>query len=433
MQQTQEQESEGQQAFMEPLQSHGSHSNPKSNPSSKTMESWKPLALTSRHKEPTAFASAKLMVSLLSAFAVMALLITCYRLSISEQGISSEAYRRLAANRDAFHSRLHSDASGICPEMEAYAQLSGPLSHSVPQRAEAILHSMEFTDFGMAQQPTSVDTSLPSTSGTQQLPDDDALDRSYAIELYLEMEEEAGILSKMDRPVPERDVAIPIIVDFLRSAEKSPPTSMKTSLPSKSTSVPPVFSPKDYVLPVLEEHAKIERPFDPRKAFSPTILMKAPGNAVKQMHVYFRRQSLTPHDAQSIINLSERLVNYMCHFQKDAIPEKVHQAAIVLGRRFIFFDCLVSAIEVLGPAMNPDKWWRGFAASIPVDFEGGKPDSMHNSSSGSLTKTLIKALRKLVEGKRASQQKTLLLKNDLFHRTRHSKYGFYLTEPSDPN
>ncbi|CDJ47150.1 hypothetical protein, conserved [Eimeria brunetti] len=175
-----------------------------------------------------------------------------------------------------------------------------------------------------------------------------------------------------------------------------------------------------YKLATLQRGVSLDiAQFAPEEVFTPTPGVYLPTSALRRLHKFLTKNTISKFEADEIIRCSQRVAShlYNCH-QSSLTYVTPADAVMTLGRRYIVMDLLVCAIQVLGPAMEASVWWEKFAKSIPSDVSLSCVDfpSRRCMSYIALANRLSLALRLLKQGIRPSPADTISLKRELFCR-----------------
>ncbi|KAL8450149.1 hypothetical protein Emag_003393 [Eimeria magna] len=137
------------------------------------------------------------------------------------------------------------------------------------------------------------------------------------------------------------------------------------------------------------------------------------------------KKSLSEGEAQLLISLGERFVNYLlCLHQSSANEVSPFRACELLGVRYMCFDFLISLIQLFGPAANPQAWFPEIVDKVPTDFSRPLgPKAGRGKHFASFAYRLSAALRLLKQGFRPAPEFTIMLKRDLFRL--NSGPGFF--------
>ncbi|KAL8448289.1 hypothetical protein Emed_003819 [Eimeria media] len=141
---------------------------------------------------------------------------------------------------------------------------------------------------------------------------------------------------------------------------------------------------------------------------------------LKRMRGLLLKERLSPRDLGELAQATLELLAYVYHYERQPTRNKrPSRATHDLGRRFMFLDSAVAALQVLDePACG--EWWDRIMDVIPDDtpedpsvykaLRRGAGARFHMD----LMKRLHAALRTLKSGNRLSEKETIALKRDLF-------------------
>lgn len=129
------------------------------------------------------------------------------------------------------------------------------------------------------------------------------------------------------------------------------------------------------------------------------------------------KEELSERDANELVAAAERAVCHLFHFhQSPVLKLGASQAAMVLARRYLMLDAVVSIMHVVGPAMVAHQWWPELAAALPTTLHFGYTHSPYRRTRAleELATRLSTAVELLKKCIRPSPQETVELKRELF-------------------
>ncbi|KAL8448969.1 hypothetical protein Emed_003321 [Eimeria media] len=193
--------------------------------------------------------------------------------------------------------------------------------------------------------------------------------------------------------------------------------SNSEAAPSFALPEPAPLMPPDthlyYRLPVLQP-GRIKGQFNVRRAFSPGRTGFPHVHLVK-IHRLLAQPVITPSEAVLIMRATEEIVNNLFHHHTTSIEgKKPSFAAAKLARRYICLEAIFCAIQVVGPPMRADQWWRKLLQFIPTDYQITTPFAGRVTAADRLAVRISAALSFLKQGIRPSMHTTVFLKRDIF-------------------
>ncbi|KAL8438859.1 hypothetical protein Efla_000777 [Eimeria flavescens] len=112
----------------------------------------------------------------------------------------------------------------------------------------------------------------------------------------------------------------------------------------------------------------IATPFDMDLAFGPVKIRTVCGRLLLARSLLAQKE-LTAADAFALVGACQEIVNYLTLQQKleldNVFPSR---ATDRLGMRYLCFDVLVSAIQLLGPSMKPQAWFPKLVELVPAAY-----------------------------------------------------------------
>ncbi|KAL8273229.1 hypothetical protein Esti_002845 [Eimeria stiedai] len=97
---------------------------------------------------------------------------------------------------------------------------------------------------------------------------------------------------------------------------------------------------------------------------------RAISECLSQVRSLLAQPRLTLYDTQQLVFLGEQIVKFLFKMHRHPVEGRSSSSVChVFGVRFLCMDALVSMVEVLGPAMNPQTWFPSLVASIPTTYE----------------------------------------------------------------
>lgn len=179
--------------------------------------------------------------------------------------------------------------------------------------------------------------------------------------------------------------------------------------------VPPGSHPF-FNLPALHPGV-VPRTLNLNRACSYGIAAPSAHSLLNQARAVFVKDSLSQDDADTLVDLLERIISHCYYHQQGAVVTRRYiRVCDTLAIRFLLFDAIVSGFMVL--RQFPSRlWWQGFVKVIPHRFTGrterryrGPQSSRHEL----LASALSKALETLKTGVRPSRSTLFKLKYMLF-------------------
>ncbi|KAL8440697.1 hypothetical protein Emag_007812 [Eimeria magna] len=181
---------------------------------------------------------------------------------------------------------------------------------------------------------------------------------------------------------------------------------------------PPLPTPPDapphYRLPVV-------RPEVIRRRFRITEALTAGDNSNIWAHLNVVRKlllqpALNRGDAKELVIRSQSLVRYMLtKYRSPVAPADHSRAKEKMSVRFLGFEALVNAVQLLGPAMHPEQWFPHLVAAVPTDYQNTSPiNSLATYMNVHLIEKLAEGLKELKKGRRPSATLTTEIKTLLF-------------------
>ncbi|KAL8443904.1 hypothetical protein Emed_006499 [Eimeria media] len=145
---------------------------------------------------------------------------------------------------------------------------------------------------------------------------------------------------------------------------------------------------------------------------------RSSSQVLSKVHALLTRPRLSAVEAEHLMETIERLVSYTCWGMGRRVTVGSYSHVLrQLGLYFIILDSVVSAIQILGPKMVPEKWWASFVASVPTDSHLPEPPKFFRIERG-YTYQSIKRLRPALEllktRVRPSVEEVVSLKRMLF-------------------
>ena len=197
-------------------------------------------------------------------------------------------------------------------------------------------------------------------------------------------------------------------------------------VPASISSIQEMLTHPYVRLPVVNPN-DIPRSFRTNIAFSALLFEGFSLNIYVPMRELFAKPSLNSAELESLLRLSEYLVNHALHRLR---TPPTRPGAFHVSRRlaelFFMFDYVVCTIELLQEKMETSSWWELFVASFRTEYYF--PASYHGKRDlekklPRLVKRLSAALAIYKTGVRPPPQDIISLKRDIFHLLeRHSVF-----------
>ncbi|KAL8452870.1 hypothetical protein Emed_001168 [Eimeria media] len=176
----------------------------------------------------------------------------------------------------------------------------------------------------------------------------------------------------------------------------------------------PPNAPPHYRLPLVRPEA-IQRHFRISKALEGVADRSIWGH-LDIIRRLFLKPELSTEDVDELVVRSQFVVRHMMtKYRSQVAHADPSRAKDRLGARFLGFEAVVSAIQLLGPAMHPDEWFPQLVAAIPSDYQNTSsiisPIAFINNR---LSELLAEGLGELKRGLRPSLELTTKIKQLLF-------------------
>ncbi|KAL8438857.1 hypothetical protein Efla_000775 [Eimeria flavescens] len=193
-------------------------------------------------------------------------------------------------------------------------------------------------------------------------------------------------------------------------------------IPHPTPEVSPCTHPY-FRLPSVHPDA-IQTEFSAESAFS-HYRCKCVSSRLHRLREVLLERVLTKRDVDVVVRTAELIVNYLAGTQRRPLGgQSPTRATEMLGLRFLCFDVLVSLVQLLGPAMNPQTWFPQLVEMIPTEYRPPSRGLLASCQhSRKLSERLSAALTNLKQGQRASMEETIQLKRSLFRSPQLSR-GF---------
>ncbi|KAL8452864.1 hypothetical protein Emed_001162 [Eimeria media] len=176
----------------------------------------------------------------------------------------------------------------------------------------------------------------------------------------------------------------------------------------------PPNAPPHYRLPLVRPEV-IRRHFSISEALVSGIIGSIWGhlNPIRRL---FLKPELSIEDVNELVVRTQSVVRHMMtKYQSPVTNLDPTRAKQKLGLRFLGFEVLVIAIQLLGPAMHPEDWFPHLVAAVPTDYQN---TSYINTAAAvvnvRLAEMLAEALEQLKRGLRPSLMLTTEIKILLF-------------------
>ncbi|KAL8455635.1 hypothetical protein Emag_000565 [Eimeria magna] len=210
-------------------------------------------------------------------------------------------------------------------------------------------------------------------------------------------------------PHPEVPSAMsPFVVESLRYLQ-----AVDSFALPEPASLTPLDTHLYYRLPVLQP-GLISEEFNARRAFSPGRIA-CPHAHLLEVHRLLAQPVVTASEAVLIIKACEEIANFLLHKHRASVQEKKPSvAANRLARRYLSLEAIFCAIQVIGPPMRAETWWRELLQFIPTDYQFSTKFLARKTRGARLAFRLSSALASLKHGIRPSMETTVQLKRDIF-------------------
>lgn len=298
---------------------------------------------------------------------------------------------------DQMHSsQLSSGSNQKRPLEELDAGSSHDMSVSPKRQKTQIYLAIELVNDKFA----SGDTAEPQATTTSENPG--TSDISYSMQLSSNIS-----ASQVQTDAAQADDA------EITSSSSEPPTGQACPSYSEAFIAHPF-----YRLPKLSPEIKV-RQFSAEKAFSRGNLISQASAVLGWIRSLLVKEELSERDVNELIAATERAVCHLFYFhQSPIIKLGAAQAAMVLARRYLMLDAVVSVMQVVGPAMVAHQWWPELAAALPTTLHFGYTHSPYRRTKAleELATRLSTAVELLKKCIRPSPQETVELKRELFCR-----------------
>ncbi|KAL8440887.1 hypothetical protein Emag_007644 [Eimeria magna] len=145
---------------------------------------------------------------------------------------------------------------------------------------------------------------------------------------------------------------------------------------------------------------------------------RSSSHVLSTAHDLLARPALSASEAELLMSTMELLVSYTRWGMGRTVSSGNYSHLLrQMGLYFIILDAVVSARQILGPKMVPERWWPSFVASIPT--ESYLPESptlprIAERYTYQLIKRLRPALKLLMAGIRPSVEDVVSIKRLLF-------------------
>ncbi|KAL8452866.1 hypothetical protein Emed_001164 [Eimeria media] len=176
----------------------------------------------------------------------------------------------------------------------------------------------------------------------------------------------------------------------------------------------PPNAPPHYRLPLVRPEA-IRRHFSIGRALVSGTLRRF-WDHLDIIRMLLLKPELSTKDVDELVTCCESLVRHM--MTKHHVPvahADPTRAKEKLALRFLGFEAVVIAIQLLGPAMHPEEWFSQLVAAVPTDYQNNSPitspAAFLNFRLGAL---LVEGLKQLKRGLRPSLELTTEVKKLLF-------------------
>ncbi|KAL8450147.1 hypothetical protein Emag_003391 [Eimeria magna] len=128
----------------------------------------------------------------------------------------------------------------------------------------------------------------------------------------------------------------------------------------------------------------------------------------------FMKDELNEHDVHVLMHTAQYLLKYLLVWHRRPLENDRPQEALVrIGMRYLCFEGLLSAVQILGPAMHPQDWFPLIVEGVPTTYQRVKISGSHKAVRN-LVHRFSQALEELKRGIRPSLSETLFLKRILF-------------------
>ncbi|KAL8448291.1 hypothetical protein Emed_003821 [Eimeria media] len=174
-----------------------------------------------------------------------------------------------------------------------------------------------------------------------------------------------------------------------------------------------------YRIPSVNPLYKGVRRFQPERAKSFAFANLKTCVQLNKMRMLLAEDQLLPIQLNELARVTYELLSYVFYYETFSTKRLVPSVASrILGRRYLFLDAAVAALQVLEEPLS-QPWWEEIVSAIPDDTAEGLlyAPARHTPATifhRDLLKKLHWALRVLKTGTRLSEEETIGLKRKLF-------------------
>ncbi|KAL8428190.1 hypothetical protein ACSSS7_007346 [Eimeria intestinalis] len=139
------------------------------------------------------------------------------------------------------------------------------------------------------------------------------------------------------------------------------------------------------------------------------------------MRTLLAKPELGPTDADALLQVVELILGYVHNRITPGVGQRpLSELVCRLGSYFLFFDAVLAAHQILGPAMQIETWWNEFKSSFRIEYPEledsmvpliEKATTLENFL---LARRLQKALRQFKERRRPSNEEIVDIKRQLY-------------------
>ncbi|KAL8432442.1 hypothetical protein ACSSS7_004623 [Eimeria intestinalis] len=178
--------------------------------------------------------------------------------------------------------------------------------------------------------------------------------------------------------------------------------------------LPSPDAPRHYRLPYVHP-GSIKRQFHLKEALTGIACKNVWPHICAARRLYARSELRRREVKELIIRCQLILRHMLVKYQTSIAHLNPARAKETLCMRFLAFEVLVNAIQLLGPAMNPQEWFPQLVALVPTEFKIHRPAlSVVGHHNIHLSELLVEGLREMKLGRRPSLELSTEIKRLLF-------------------
>ncbi|KAL8442142.1 hypothetical protein Emag_006624 [Eimeria magna] len=174
-----------------------------------------------------------------------------------------------------------------------------------------------------------------------------------------------------------------------------------------------------YRVPTVNPLYRGVRRFEPERVKSSASATLKTCVQLNKMRLLLAEEQLGPLQLDELVQITYEILSYTYHYETFSTKHLSPSIATrILGRRYLFLDSAIAALQVLEEPLS-EPWWKQIVSVIPDDtLQGSSYAPARRTPAAAFYSDLIKklhgALQILKTGIRLSEEETISLKRSLF-------------------